>query len=209
MTESTHHGVPRALVPRAIAVLALFYLIALVAGWPQYGTQALESQQAQHGEAADHAGDDAAAIVAPPLWTVLPFVLMLAAIAVLPLIPATQHWWESNLSKFMVATALAVAGVGFFAVLPDPPLEGHWPAHHLVEPASGAMQTGFVRAILENAVMQEYVPFIVLLFSLYTISGGIRIEGDLQADPLTNAAFMAGGAPLARFIGPTRGGPRR
>ena len=60
-----------------------------------------------------------------------------------------------------------------------------------------------MRTILENAILQEYVPFIVLLFSLYTISGGIRIEGDLQADPLTNAAFMAVGAVLASFIGTT------
>ena len=41
------------------------------------------------------------------------------------------------------------------------------------------------------------------MFSLYTISGGIRITGDLQAHPLTNAAFMAVGAVLASFIGTT------
>ena len=39
-----------------------------------------------------------------------------------------------------------------------------------------------------------FVPFIVLLFSLYTISGGIRIACDLEARPTTNAAFMAIGA---------------
>ena len=49
----------------------------------------------------------------------------------------------------------------------------------------------------------EYVPFIVLLFSLYTISGGIRIEGDLRAHPLTNAVFLLVGGVLASFIGTT------
>ncbi|MEX2092998.1 MAG: sodium:proton antiporter, partial [Pirellulales bacterium] len=87
--------------------------------------------------------------------------------------------------------------------LEESALEGLWRAHLLMNPGAGAFDGGFVQTILENAILQEYVPFIVLLFSLYTISGGIRIEGDLQADPLTNAAFMAVGAVLASFIGTT------
>ena len=43
----------------------------------------------------------------------------------------------------------------------------------------------------------------MLLWSLYTISGGIRIEGDLPAHPLTNTIFLAVGAVLASFIGTT------
>jgi Na+/H+ antiporter NhaD/arsenite permease-like protein len=43
----------------------------------------------------------------------------------------------------------------------------------------------------------------VLLFSLYTISGGIRITGDLKAHPLTNTAILAIGGVLASFIGTT------
>jgi Na+/H+ antiporter NhaD/arsenite permease-like protein len=65
------------------------------------------------------------------------------------------------------------------------------------------VQVGFVKAVLANAVLQEFIPFIVLLFSLYTIAGGIRIHGDLRADPITNAAFMAVGGLLASFIGTT------
>ncbi len=57
--------------------------------------------------------------------------------------------------------------------------------------------------MLANAILSEYVPFIVLLFSLYTISGGIRIEGDLPAHPVTNTAFLAVGGLLASFIGTT------
>jgi Na+/H+ antiporter NhaD/arsenite permease-like protein len=70
----------------------------------------------------------------------------------------------------------------------------------LVHPAAG-----FSRAAetLMHTVADEYIPFIVLLFSLYTISGGIRIAGDLPAHALTNTAFMAAGALMASFIGTT------
>jgi len=197
------------LVPFAIVALAILYAFTLAFGWPQYGTQAIVGQQAHHAEAGkahdlaagEHA--DAPAIEAPPLWTVIPFMLMLAAIAILPLVPAAHHWWESNRNKFFVAGGLALVALAYYAFLHNSAIDGHWPAHHVVGPAAGALDIGFVQTIVENAILQEYVPFIVLLFSLYSISGGIRIEGDLQADPLTNAAFMAVGAVLASFIGTT------
>jgi Na+/H+ antiporter NhaD/arsenite permease-like protein len=129
--------------------------------------------------------------------------LLLAAIAVLPLIPATQHWWESNLNRFKIASGLGVLTLAYYAVAHSEPVAGHWPVHHVVQPADAAIDTGFVQTILENAMLSEYVPFIVLLFSLYTISGGIRIEGDLRAHPLTNASFIAAGGLLASFIGTT------
>jgi Na+/H+ antiporter NhaD/arsenite permease-like protein len=57
--------------------------------------------------------------------------------------------------------------------------------------------------LLANALLNEYIPFIVLLLSLYTISGGISIQGNLRAHPATNVAFLAVGAILASFIGTT------
>ena len=57
--------------------------------------------------------------------------------------------------------------------------------------------------VFANAIFKEYVPFIVLLFSLYVISGGIRITGDLPAHPLTNAVFLLIGGLLASLIGTT------
>ncbi|HMP08099.1 MAG TPA: sodium:proton antiporter, partial [Lacipirellulaceae bacterium] len=65
------------------------------------------------------------------------------------------------------------------------------------------VQTDFVATVLANSLLSEFIPFIVLLFSLYTIAGGIRISGDLRANPMTNAAFMAAGGLLASFIGTT------
>jgi Na+/H+ antiporter NhaD/arsenite permease-like protein len=208
MTHTNHHASNPKIVPLAIVGIIAVYLVALLLEGPQEGTRRIVEAQ-HHPTGADQHGDQAApatperAVAAPPLGTVIPFVLLLAAIALLPLIPATTHWWESNLNRFLVAAACAVVALVYFAFWHQTPIEGHWPTHHVVEPTDGRVQIGFVRTILENAILHEFIPFIVLLFSLYTISGGIRITGDLQARPLTNAAFMGVGGLLASFIGTT------
>ena len=68
-------------------------------------------------------------------------------------------------------------------------------------PSGGGIEQ--IRHVLDHAVLREFIPFIVLLFALYTISGGIRIEGDLVASPSTNAKFLIVGGALASFIGTT------
>ena len=166
------------------------------------------SDESEHGHAAeDHQSDDHGATHAgsraPPVWTVTPFVMLLLSIAILPLIPATEEWWESNLNRFKVAAGLGFLTLLYYGFLHQSPIDGHWPAHYVAEANSGGFNWGFVQAILENAILNEFIPFIVLLFSLYTISGGIRISGDLQANPMTNAIFMAAGGLLASFIGTT------
>ena len=60
-----------------------------------------------------------------------------------------------------------------------------------------------VGAILDHAILLEYVPFIMLLFSLYVISGGIQLSGDVPARPLTNTIYLAIGGLIASFIGTT------
>jgi Na+/H+ antiporter NhaD/arsenite permease-like protein len=112
--------------------------------------------------------------LAPPVYTVLPFVLMLLAVAVCPL--WVTHWWESNRHKLLVAAALGLPVLALYLAR---------------RPA----------ALLTMA--EEYASFIVLLGGLYAISGGIRLTGDLEATPLTNTAFLAIGAVLASFIGTT------
>jgi Na+/H+ antiporter NhaD/arsenite permease-like protein len=49
----------------------------------------------------------------------------------------------------------------------------------------------------------DYVPFIILLGSLFTITGGIFLTGDIEAKPLVNTIFMGIGAVLASFMGTT------
>jgi Na+/H+ antiporter NhaD/arsenite permease-like protein len=58
-------------------------------------------------------------------------------------------------------------------------------------------------AVLKNALLVEYVPFITLLFSLYVISGGILIEGELVGRPKLNAGLIGLGGVLASLIGTT------
>src|SRR5688500_17360076 len=112
--------------------------------------------------------------MAPPVYAVLPFVVMLLAIAVCPL--WVPHWWESNRNKFIVAAALGLPVLAMYGVQ---------------HPA----------ALAHTA--EDYVSFIILLSGLYVISGGIRLRGDLEATPATNTAFLTLGALLASFVGTT------
>jgi Na+/H+ antiporter NhaD/arsenite permease-like protein len=116
-----------------------------------------------------------------PAWSVLPFAALLLAIAVLPLVHRTAHWWESNRSKFIVSMACGVAALAAIA------------ATHGAGAAGAAV--GHAAA--------EFVPFIVLLFSLYVISGGILISGDLRGTPLLNTSLLATGALAANLLGTT------
>jgi len=114
------------------------------------------------------------AVEAPPLWMAVPFLLMLAGIAVIPLV--LPHFWEKNRNKGILSAALGVPVVA-------------WTAWH--EPA----------AIGHTAL--EYTSFITLLGALFIISGGIVLRGNLVATPRVNTAFLALGAVLANVIGTT------
>lgn len=137
----------------------------------------------------------------PPLWTSVPFAILLLCIAVLPLIPATEHWWESNLHRFVVAAGLGAITLCYYAFVCDFPIDLHWPGHKVVAPTSGPI--AMAGTVFINAILGEYVSFIVLLFSLFAITGGIRISGDLKASPCVNATILAVGAALASFVGTT------
>ena len=109
-----------------------------------------------------------------PLYTVLPFVAMLLAIALFPL--WLPHWWESNRTKLAVSAALGTPVLVLYL----------------------ARQPG---ALVHMAT--DYVSFIVLLAGLYVIAGGVRLTGDLEATPLVNTAFLASGSLLASLVGTT------
>jgi len=207
MTDHASHGSQRPLLT-AIAVMLIVYVISAIwGGWPQYGAKLVGD--AEHGEMHEVAhevpGEDFGAEAArtpPPYWMVAPFVLLLGAIAVLPLIPATEHWWDSNRNRFLVAAGLGLATLAYYVFLHRHTIDGHWPVHHLV-PSSEGLNWGLALTVLANAMLNEYIPFIILLFSLYTIAGGIRITGDMKAHPLTNTAILGLGAVLANFVGTT------
>ncbi|MFM8986097.1 MAG: sodium:proton antiporter, partial [Planctomycetia bacterium] len=188
------------------AALAAYALAALL-GWPQHGRDLLVATQAAHhaADAAEPAADHAAdhGTTSPPLATVIPFVLLLAAIAVFPLTPGLAHWWEHNSSKLLVAGLLGLATLVYYTFLHRHPVHLHFPAHAVVPAAAAGPSWSTSATILANALLSEYVPFIVLLFALYCITGGVRIEGDLAATPTVNTAFLGIGALAASFIGTT------
>ena len=205
-----------------IAVLVVLYLLACVFGWPQRATALIAGQghpqveeQREHDPPQDQAGtvdaghasgdhDQAHAPASPGIFWVTPFALLLLGIALLPLFPATAHWWESNSHRFYLAAGLALATLLYYLIGYGEPLHAHWPASAMIHPVPDQLfQWNLSWNVFANAILHEYIPFIVLLFSLYTISGGIRIEGNLVAHPLTNTAFIAVGGLLASFIGTT------
>jgi Na+/H+ antiporter NhaD/arsenite permease-like protein len=123
-----------------------------------------------------------------PGW-VAPFVALLLAVAVLPLVPATAHWWHRNSSKLLVSSSLGFVSLLYYAF---------WRGFQ--DHPSGF---GSVRALLGHAVLEEYVPFIALLFALYTIAGGVDLEGDIPGRPSTNTAILAIGTAIASVVGTT------
>jgi Na+/H+ antiporter NhaD/arsenite permease-like protein len=58
-------------------------------------------------------------------------------------------------------------------------------------------------ADLYHEMVFGYVPFIILLGSLFIITGGIFVEGNLESKPAINSIFLAIGAVLASFMGTT------
>lgn len=58
-------------------------------------------------------------------------------------------------------------------------------------------------AAVIHAILAEYVSFIVLLFALYTVAGGILVTGRLPGTPLVNTAALALGTVMASIVGTT------
>jgi Na+/H+ antiporter NhaD/arsenite permease-like protein len=110
----------------------------------------------------------------PAILAILPFVVLLACIALAPLFFA--DWWERSYPK--VSFGLGALVLLYYALL-------------LREP----------QRITETA--REYFQFIVLIGSLFTVSGGIQVNVGGRCTPLANSAFLLIGALLANLIGTT------
>lgn len=111
--------------------------------------------------------------VPSPLW-VVPFTLLLAALAILPL--AAAHAWESNGRKLALSALLGAPVIALYLTAnPD--------------------------AVWHAA--EEYGSFVVLLGALFYVAGGVLLEGDIEPTPKTNTGFLAAGALLASLIGTT------
>jgi Na+/H+ antiporter NhaD/arsenite permease-like protein len=113
-----------------------------------------------------------------PLWSVIPFVGILLSIAIFPLV--NGHWWEHNMGK-----ASLFWGLAFF----------------LPFAIGMGLETGIFNLLQVYVI--DYIPFIVLLWGLFTISGGIIIRGTLVGTTYFNALILLIGSVLASIIGTT------
>ena len=111
-----------------------------------------------------------------PLLSLLPFVLMLLSIAVFPLF--WNHFWEKNKNKLYVAIVLSIPVIIYL-------LANNF-SHQLI-----------------HTMLFDYVPFLILLGALFTITGGILLSGDIAAKPKVNTLFLGIGAVLASLMGTT------
>ncbi|MFD1504247.1 sodium:proton antiporter [Georgenia yuyongxinii] len=113
-----------------------------------------------------------------PLWSIIPFVGMLLSIAIIPLV--NGHWWEKHMWKVSAFWALA-----FFV----PFLVGF------------GVQLAVGHGL--EVILLDYVPFIILILGLFTVSGGIVIRGSLSGTPKVNVVLLLIGTLLASWIGTT------
>ncbi len=112
------------------------------------------------------------------LWWALPFAGLLLSIATGPLL--FHHVWEHHYGKISALWAALV-----------------------VVPLALAFGIPQATAAVLHALLTEYMSFIILLFALYTISGGILLAGNIHGTPLVNAGLLLVGALLASVIGTT------
>lgn len=110
-------------------------------------------------------------------WT-LPFIGVLLSIAMGPLLfPHVWHRHYGKIAAGWAALAFGALGFGFGG--------------------SAALDS------LIHAVLIEYASFIVVLFALYTVAGGILITGKLPGTPFVNTTIVAIGTLIASLVGTT------
>ncbi len=107
---------------------------------------------------------------------VVPFGVLLASMAILPL--HAERWWTRHYAKLSLGLAAVTLGC------------------YLWNPTTEAAET-------VRRTAQDYVGFIVLIGSLYVVSGGIHIRIKGEATPALNTLFLAIGGLVSNVLGTT------
>jgi Na+/H+ antiporter NhaD/arsenite permease-like protein len=108
----------------------------------------------------------------------IPFAGLLLSIALCPLL--TPGFWHHHFGKLTLAWSLAF-------LLPCAYFFGASTAVH------GAV----------HAFVAEFLPFLILITSLFVVAGGICVRGNLHGTPALNTGLLAIGTVLASFMGTT------
>jgi len=112
-----------------------------------------------------------------PLWSCIPFACMLLSIALFPL--AAPNFWHHHFGKVSAFWAASL-GIPFLLAF-----------------------KGIALHEILHIVLADYVPFIILLWALYTVSGGILLRGSLRGTPIVNTVILIIGTILASWMGTT------
>ena len=83
------------------------------------------------------------------VWSMIPFGLMLLAIAIGPI--KAEKFWESNINKLKVVLALSI-------------------------PTAILLILGGLGSELCHQIVGDYLPFIILLAALFIITGGVHLS---------------------------------
>jgi len=112
-----------------------------------------------------------------PLWSILPFAGILLSIALMPLF--LPHFWHHHFPKVSAFWAVIFAAPFLF-----------------IFGETALYEIGHI-------IIIDYIPFILLLWALFTVSGGIYIKGSLKGTPAVNTVILLIGTLLASIIGTT------
>ena len=137
---------------------------------------AFGADDAHNGEGAHHGhGVDGAKL---PIWSIIPFVGILLSIAIFPLV-LDSHFLVHHGGKMSLVWAL------IFAI-----------------PYLIAFRGAAFYDIL-HIYLIDYIPFIILLWGLFTVAGGILVRGTLRGTPIVNTLLLLIGTAIASWVGTT------
>ncbi len=112
-----------------------------------------------------------------PVWSIIPFVGILLSIALLPLFK--PRFWHHHFPKISL----------FWAACLTIPMLAAFGSSAWIE--------------LKHVILVDFLPFIILLWALFTVSGGICLEGNLTGTPLLNSILLLAGTAIASWTGTT------
>lgn len=186
----TDHLRPKPLAVRVASFAAILFLLVSIALPAFAETHVGHGSGSSSGEAVEAAGQGAGAEHGEgsahhesgigkklPLWSVIPFAGILLSIALFPLL--APHWWHHNFPKVSFAWAMIFAVPFLVAYRGDALYE------------------------IVHIYLVDYIPFILLLWALFTAAGGIAVRGSLRGTPLANTVVILIGTLLASWIGTT------
>jgi Na+/H+ antiporter NhaD/arsenite permease-like protein len=131
-------------------------------------------------------------------------VLIAADAAYAAALDGTALRWPWSLPFFGILVTIATGPVLFPKI---------WHRHYgklafmwsvlTVAPLAALYGTPTAFAAFVHVMLAEYLSFIVLLFTLYVVAGGILVTGNLRGTPLVNTAILAFGTMIASVVGTT------